>query len=41
VIRCDEDAASFGDRFQGDNRGVQDSLDKLEDQLADLQAGRS
>lgn len=36
-----KDAASFGDHFQGDNQGVQDSLDKLEDLLADLQAGRS
>jgi len=36
-----KDAASFGDHFQGDNQGMQDSLDKLEDLLADLQAGRS
>jgi hypothetical protein len=35
------DAARFGDHFQGDNQGLQDSLDKLEDLLADLQAGHS
>jgi uncharacterized protein YndB with AHSA1/START domain len=33
-----KDAASLGDHFQGDNQGLQDSLDKLEDTLADLPA---
>jgi uncharacterized protein YndB with AHSA1/START domain len=36
-----KDAASFGDHFQGDNDGLQTSLDKLEDLLAELQARRS
>jgi len=35
------DAASLGDHFQGDNEGLQTSLNKLEDLLADLLAGRS
>jgi uncharacterized protein YndB with AHSA1/START domain len=34
-----KDAASFGDHFQGDNEGLQASLNKLEDVLADLQPG--
>jgi uncharacterized protein YndB with AHSA1/START domain len=36
-----KDAASFGDHFRGDTQGVQDSYDKLEDRLAELQARRS
>jgi hypothetical protein len=36
-----KDAASFADHFQGDNEGLQISLNQLEDLLADLQSGRS
>jgi uncharacterized protein YndB with AHSA1/START domain len=35
-----KDAANLGDHFQGDNQGVQDSLDELEDMLGDLPIGR-
>ena len=36
-----KDPASLGNHFQGDNQGVQESLDKLEDMLAGLPVGRS
>jgi uncharacterized protein YndB with AHSA1/START domain len=36
-----KDAASLGDHFQGDNDGLQISMNKLEDLLANLQAGRA